>query len=97
MESPGTLDETRSLVRRDTLFASQVDGETVIVSLETDSYYGFGKVGSRIWELLSAPTTVEALCRQLGEEYNVDPETCRQDTVAFLRQLLEQKLIVQLD
>ncbi len=84
--------ETR-LVRKDTPFATQVEDETVILSLETDRYYGFGRVGTRIWELLLEPISFGALCARLQEEYRVDKETCAEDAGAFLRQLFDEKLI----
>jgi len=85
------------VVRADSPFSSRIEDETVILSLETDNYYGFGSGGSRIWELLAEPLEVRALCDQLRKEYAVDQETCFRDTREFLEQLLREKLIRLLD
>jgi hypothetical protein len=84
-------------VRQDTHFATQVQDETVVISLETNCYYGFGRVGSRIWELLAQPIDFGSLCARLQQEYKVDEATCKEDTIPFLQQLWQERLIVRVE
>ena len=97
MDAPNSITPDMRLVRQDTHFATQVEDETVIISLETNCYYGFGRVGSRIWELLAQPIDLGTLCARLQQEYQVDEATCRVDTVPFLQQLWRERLIVQVE
>jgi hypothetical protein len=38
--------------------------------------------------------TVDVLCDRLLEQFDVDPDTCRRETTAFLEKLYERGLIV---
>lgn len=74
---------------------SKIDEEIVIMSLEQNHYYGLEEVGSRIWEILQeSPSTIEKLCEKLSVEFDVEKEVCEQDTLQFLNQLIEEKLVL---
>lgn len=87
-----TLETT--VVRADDLLATDLDGETILMSIEQSAYYGMEKTARRIWELVEKPITVSDLCRQLAEEYRVDPQVCEQDTIAFLEELCRENLVI---
>lgn len=72
---------------------TEVDGETVMMSIEKGNYYGLNGVGSRIWQLIATPMSVLQLCEKILEEFAVDRETCEADLLKFLNQLEQQNLI----
>ena len=44
------------------VLSQEVNGETVLLDLEGEAYFGLNEVGTRIWQLLQAePTVVETL------------------------------------
>lgn len=73
--------------------ASDLAGETVLLSLKTARYYGLDNVGARIWALVREPITVSAICETIAREYDVAPERCEADVVRFLDELASQGLI----
>ncbi len=77
--------------------AADVDDEVVMMNLERGNYYGLNAVGSRIWKLLKEPMSVADLCRQLQQEYRVEPEQCRQDVLELLEQLNAETLLEIID
>jgi Coenzyme PQQ synthesis protein D (PqqD) len=81
------------VVRDDEPIAASVDGETVILSAKAEGYFGLGEVGSDIWQRLATPRRVSDICAELVEAYDVEPEICERDTLAFLTKLLEDRLI----
>ena len=84
-----------SFIRRNPeLVSSDLDGETVMMSIESGEYFGLDSVGSRIWELLETPTTVANLVDILVDEFEVSREECEADTIDFLNQLLDKHLLV---
>ncbi len=84
----------RSVVTRNGEVAFRViDGETVMMSLQAGKYYSLDQVGTRVWELLEQPMTVEAICTALLEEFEVDRETCQRDVVQFLEMLAADELV----
>ena len=38
--------------------AGEIDGQVVLLSIETGYYFHFNAVGSRIWSLIEIPTTL---------------------------------------
>lgn len=73
--------------------ASDLAGETVLLSLKTARYYGLANVGARIWALVREPISVSAICETIAREYDVAPERCEADVVRFLDELASQGLI----
>jgi hypothetical protein len=82
------------VVRNKELVFREVDGETVMLSVETGKYYGLDPVGGKIWELIEQPMAVSELCARLLEEFDVELETCEQDVLCFLNQLAEEQIVV---
>ncbi len=82
------------VVRADQLLATDLDDETILMSIEKGAYYGMEQTARRVWQLLEKRQTVSDLCRQLAEEYSVTPEVCEQEVIAFLEELLKENLVV---
>ncbi|NMB71392.1 MAG: lasso peptide biosynthesis PqqD family chaperone [Bacteroidales bacterium] len=89
-----TIQEKTFYRRNPDLIFSDMDGETVMMSIQNGEYYGLDEVGSRIWQLLENPESAETLTQKLIEEYEVSQETCLSDVMEFLNILAEKKLIV---
>jgi len=88
------LDMSSVIKKRDDLVSAPIDKETALMSIEQGNYYGIDEVGTRIWEIISDETTVSDLCGKLLDEFEVDEETCREETLRFLEDLASEKLIV---
>jgi len=73
--------------------ASDLAGETVLLSMKTARYYGLADVGARIWALVREPITVSAICDTITREYDVSPEQCTEDVIRFLDDLFANGLI----
>ncbi len=71
----------------------QLDGELVLLNLDTENYFGLDEVGTRMWELVSSSRSVEDAFEQLVAEYDVDASTLRKDLEALLRQLVESGIV----
>jgi hypothetical protein len=52
------------------------------------------EVAERILELVDGRRTVADIAAVLCDEFEVEPEACRQDTAAFVRLLVEKKVLV---
>lgn len=86
-----TLDSV--VVRSSDLLANRLDDELIMMSLGTGKYYGLDDIGTRIWELCAAPVSVRSLVDQLQKEFSVVRQTCEQDCLELLNQMVEEKLI----
>lgn len=73
-----------------------LDGEAVLLHLETGSYFGMNEVATRAWELMqSAPSglTYEQLKTALLGEFEVDGETLDRDLRDLVAALEKQQLL----
>jgi hypothetical protein len=82
-----------NLVRDKNIIFSDMDGETVMMSIERGEYYGINPIGSRIWGLLQTPKRVTELCGLLLPDFDVAPEQCASDVLQFLNQMAEKGII----
>jgi hypothetical protein len=77
----------------DDLLTTSVDGDLIGMSIARGVCYGFNGVATRSWELLAEPQSLDSLCARLVAEFEVDEETCREQTKSFLDELRREGLI----
>lgn len=68
--------------------------DLAVLSLDTSVYYTLSGSARWIWELLLEPTSVADIVRRLCEQYEVEPEHCRDEVLALLEQLVAEGLVV---
>ena len=79
--------------RNKEMVTSNIDGEIVMMSVESGEYYGLDEIGSRIWEIIENKIKVDELITRLLDEFEVDKTICENDTLDFLNELLSKNLI----
>ena len=83
-----------TIIRRSRdIVSSDIDGEAVMMSIEKGKYYGMDPIASRIWELTGKPISIEEMIGILTQEYDVTQADCEKDVLAFLSDLLSEKLV----
>jgi hypothetical protein len=87
------IPDNATITKNSSQMSAIVDGEAVIMSLQTGHFHGATGAGVRIWTLLDAPQTLESLLKSLCDEFDVDLERCRPEVEAFLASLLERQLV----
>jgi hypothetical protein len=71
----------------------QVGGESVLLNLEKECYFGLDPVGTRMWEALTKANTVEAAYKELLLAYDVDEQRLRQDLENLIEALVANGLL----
>jgi hypothetical protein len=87
------IEDSTILKRKEEILSSDMDGETVMMSVENSEYYSLSPVGTRIWEIVEKEISYKDLISQLMSEYSVDIETCKSDTEEFINELINKGLI----
>jgi len=72
---------------------SEMDGEIVMMSMETGKYYCLNPVASRIWQLLEEPITLSELVDKLLKEYEVERAVCLTEIEDILDKLDAEGLL----
>lgn len=88
-----TLDKASVIKRRDDLIAQEMDGELVMLDMQSGQYFGLDSIASAIWQHIDQPITVRNLCAKLESEYDVSHERCLEDVLLFLNELHQKELI----
>lgn len=88
---------SRHLRISDAAVVRDLDGESVILNIESGMYFGLDRIGTRVWQLIEQHGDVDAIVRVMENEYDADPQTLRADTEALVASLVEKRLIVKSD
>lgn len=72
---------------------SDLQGESVILNVNSQRYYGLDKVGTRFLTLLSSSETIEHAFEALLAEFDVDAVALRTDLTDLLVELSDQGLV----
>ncbi len=76
----------------DILF-QDIAGETILLNLANEQYFGLDDVSTRMWELLKECDNIEAVVDQLLTEYDVDQDLLRKDLAELIDKLIEAELV----
>ena len=85
--------EDAALSRPPHLVASEVDGEMVVLNVESGHFFHLNGVGSKVWEALERPMTLPDLCREMAAKFDVDAATCRADVAEFVALMARNGLV----
>ncbi len=90
--SPATM-----VARYSGFIEAEVNNEVVALNVENGTCYGLNLVGSRIWNLLTAPVRIQDICARLQTEYKVEPGVCERQVIDLLEELRAEGLITTSD
>jgi hypothetical protein len=71
----------------------ELEGESVLLNLESERYFGLDDVGTRMWAVLSKSESLQGAYEALLAEYEVDPDLLRRDLLALVERLVENGLV----
>jgi len=71
----------------------EVAWESVILNLNTETYYGLDEVGTQIWLALTNSETIQHAYEQVLDAYDVDPETLHNDMTQLIEDLVHHGLL----
>ena len=86
-------EQTCYRVNAPTVVDETIDGETVIIHLETGRYYSAAGVGSVIWESIRRRQRVNQIVGFIHERYDGPLDSIRGDVARFVQRLIEERLV----
>ncbi|ADQ66755.1 coenzyme pqq synthesis protein d (pqqd) [Halogeometricum borinquense DSM 11551] len=82
----------KTVVASADVVAADVGGERLLLNLDTGLYHGMNPVGTRIFELIDEPQTVEAVAAAIEEEYDIESEVAAADVREYVETLVDAGL-----
>ena len=76
----------------DTVFAQEVDGEMVLLDMNSENYFGLDEVGTAIWQAMQESGSLEEVYKAMLEQYEVEPEVLQKDLLDFAQKLSDSGL-----
>ena len=76
----------------DGVLVQELQGESVLLNVNTEYYYGLDEVGTRMWTVLSEAPSIADAIDTLLDEYEVERATLESDVSDLLNELLKKKL-----
>lgn len=71
----------------------ELGGETVLLNLANESYFGLNEVGTRIWQVLAETNSANDVIKCLVDEYEVSEDQLRIDVEKLIGELVAGGLL----
>src|SRR4030095_14532086 len=84
---------TERLVLPEDVLISNVQGESVLLNLNSERYFGLDEVGTRMLSVLTTSNSIQTAYEALLDEYDVENEALRHDLADLVDQLVDQGLL----
>lgn len=85
--------DTRLMRAEERFLSNPLGDETILLDLTSGDYVALNETAARLWDLLREPRTVRELTDALGRDFDVGPEQCLAETLAFLRDIEGLRLL----
>ena len=70
-----------------------LEGESVLLNLETERYFGLDAMGTRMWQAVTVAPNIDEAYQELLLEFDVEPELLRSNLTELLGRLLDNGLL----
>ena len=70
-----------------------IDGEVVIMNLNSGNYYSVNKCGAAMWEWMEQGYSIEQLVELVRQHYSGDDNEIHDAVVQFVRELADHELV----
>ena len=80
--------------RVDGKISTEIDGETVILDMESGVYVGLDDIGTSVWSLIKEGISLQNLLNEILLEYDVESQQCLDDLQEFLSELVDGGFII---
>jgi predicted transcriptional regulator len=95
MDTPpqASLDLSAIVTPSPGVLVQELDGEAVLLNLESERYFGLDDVGTRVWQHLLEHRRLERVCEEMQKEYDVDESTLRADVLGLVDELIAAGIV----
>ena len=87
------MDLNQAVTFSDKVFAQEVDGEMVLLDMNSENYFGLNEIGTDIWQAIQEKRFLQNVYESLLEQYEVEPEVLEKDLLDFVKKLQESGLV----
>ena len=85
-----TIEQTVA-ISEDAVFR-EIEGESVVLNLESGMYYGLDEVGTLVWHAVEPRGTLRTAVERVVAEFDTDASTAEQDVLELAAGLVDKGL-----
>ncbi|MEQ8272258.1 MAG: PqqD family protein [Deltaproteobacteria bacterium] len=89
------VDFARTFIPTDHARATEIDGEAVILNLDTEVYYSLNATGSEVWRVLEARRPLQEAVAAICTRFDAGETQVRDDVTRLVRSLLDAGLVIE--
>ena len=82
-----------AIINDDNVVSRELEGEAVMLNLESGVYFGLDEVGTRIWALIQEHGSLRKVFQVMQQEYEVAPQTLESDLLRLVEELRARGLV----
>jgi hypothetical protein len=71
----------------------EIDGETILLDLDTSKYLGLNRAGSALWPAIVHGSTRDELVSRLATEFDLETDRAANDVDAFVAMCRQRNLL----
>lgn len=80
-------------VDSDKIVWRSIDGEAVIMNLDSGYYYSLNRIGTQVWQMLSERKDVPQIVASIEKQFSVPRARIEKDVKSILKELNKERLI----
>lgn len=81
------MDLNSRVILSENIFAQEVDGEMVLMDMESEEYFGLDAIGAVFWQVLQEAGTLEKALEHLLDRYDTEEAVLKKDLIEFVEKL----------
>lgn len=89
------MDRGTVVGRRDRVMSQQVEGDAVLLDIESGEYFALNDVGGLVWDLCDGSRSVADVAELISAEFEVDKSTALTDALELLESLAGVGLVIE--
>ncbi len=82
------------LQRKDRVLVQRAADQWILLNVESGQYYALDEVSGRVWDLCDGTRDVSKVVEAICADFDAPAETVREDVLAFLDEMAEEKLVL---
>lgn len=94
MNTSYSIDLAHRLLLPESVTSVELDGERVLLHIESGEYYGLNQIGAQIFEMAETEPTIEEVVASVQEKHSaVDAQQVKADILSFIKDMRSYDLL----
>lgn len=75
------------------IIAREIQGETVLLNMETGDYFSLNTVGNEIYNCITSGMDIDGITTHITDSYDIDENTAKEDVLSLINDLIANGVI----